>query len=127
MNENGRKRKNDSNKRGEYRKFDDFSSQMRDSLIQSYAERVIDHASSNGGSCCQGFVQEMVGEHYRGAPLMGMSRNDMNNKVRILKGKLEEEEQWEVSLAIPFHIIHDPSLSTNSDLSVSASSNEHNH
>ena len=126
MNENGRKRKNDSNKRGEYRKFDDFSSQMRDSLIQSCAERVIDHASSNGGRCRHGFVQEMVGELYRGAPLMGISRDDINNKVRILKGKREEEEQREVSPAIPFHIIRNPSLLTNSDLSVSdGSSGQH--
>ena len=126
MNENGRKRKNDSNKRGEYRKFDDFSSQMRDSLIQSCAERVIDHASSNGGRCRHGFVQEMVGELYRGAPLMGISRDDINNKVRILKGKCEEEEQREVSPAIPFHIIRNPSLLTNSDLSVSdGSSGQH--
>jgi hypothetical protein len=68
---NSRKRKDDSDKRGEYRKFDKASSQMRDSLIQSCAERVIDHASSNGGRCHHGFVQEMVGELYQGAPIMG--------------------------------------------------------
>jgi len=68
----------------------------------------------------------MVGELYRGAPLMGISRDDINNKVRILKGKREEEEQREVSPAIPFHIIRNPSLLTNSDLSVSdGSSGQH--
>ncbi len=46
---------------------------MRDILIQSCAERVIDHASSNGGRCHHGFVQGIVGELYQGAPLMGMS------------------------------------------------------
>jgi hypothetical protein len=71
--ENSRKRKEYSDKRGEYRKFDEASSQMRGSLIQSCAERVIDHASSNGGRCRHGSVQEMVGELYRGAPLMGIS------------------------------------------------------
>ena len=47
---------------------------------------------------------------------MGISRDDINNKVRILKGKREEEEQREVSPAIPFHIIRNPSLLTNTDL-----------
>ncbi len=96
--EKSRKQKGDSDKRGEYRKFDKASSQMRDSLIQSCAERVIHHASSNGGRCWHGFVQEIVGELYRGAPLMGISRIDINNNiVRILKGKREEEERREVS------------------------------
>jgi hypothetical protein len=90
--ENSRKRKDDSDKRGEYRMFNEASSRMRDSLIQSCAERVIDHASSNGGRCRHGFVQETVRELYRGAPLMGISRDDINNKVRILKGKRKEEE-----------------------------------
>ncbi len=40
--ENSRKRKNDSDKRGEYPKFDKASSRMRDTLIQSCAERVAD-------------------------------------------------------------------------------------
>ncbi len=55
--ENSRKRKNDSDKRGEYRKFDKASSQMRDTLIESCAERLIAHAAGNGGSCRQGFVK----------------------------------------------------------------------
>ena len=36
----------------------------------------------------------------------------INNEERIIKGQCEEEEQREGSPAIPFHIIHDPSLST---------------
>ncbi len=45
-------RKNDSNRGGgEYRKFDEFSSQMRKPVIKSYAEKVIAHASANGGIC----------------------------------------------------------------------------
>jgi hypothetical protein len=87
--ENSRKRKNDSAKRGEYRNFDQMSSQMRDTLIESYAEKVIAHAAENGGRCRLGFVKELVGMVSQRAP------------------------------AIPFHIIRDPSLSTNSDLSVS--------
>ena len=57
--ENSRKLKNDSVKRGEYWKFNKASSRMRDTLIQSYAERVIAHPASNGGSCRQGFVKEL--------------------------------------------------------------------
>jgi len=33
-----RKQTNDSNKRGDYRKFDEFSNQMRDLLIESHAQ-----------------------------------------------------------------------------------------
>jgi hypothetical protein len=124
--ENCRKRKNDSDKRGGYRKFDEAGSRMRESLIKSCAERVIDHAVFNGGRCRLGFVKELVDELNQRAPLLEITRDDINNKVRIIKGQREEEERREVLPAIPFHIIHDPSLSTNLDLSVSVSSNEQN-
>ena len=91
--ENRRKRKNDSDKRGAYRKFDEASSRMRDSLLHNCAERVVAHAASNNGSCRRGFVKDMVREIHERAPLMGISRDDINNKVRIMKSKLEEEER----------------------------------
>ena len=84
--ENSRKRKNDSDKRGEFWKFDEASSRMRDTLIQSCAERVIAHAAGNGGSCGQGFVKELVNELNQIAPLLEITRDDINNKVRIIKG-----------------------------------------
>jgi hypothetical protein len=121
-----RKRKNYSGKRGGYRKFDEASSRMRESLIKSCVERVIDHAASNGRRCRLCFVKELVDELNQRAPLLKITRDDINNKVRIIKGQHEEEERREVLPTIPFHIIHDPSLSTNSDLSVSVSSNEQN-
>jgi hypothetical protein len=37
--ENGRKRKDNSDKKGEYQKFDEFSSRMRDSVIKLYAKK----------------------------------------------------------------------------------------
>ena len=66
--ENSRKRKNDSVKRGD-RNFDQMSSQMRDTLIESYAEKVIAHAAENGGRCRLGFVKELVGMVSQRAPL----------------------------------------------------------
>jgi hypothetical protein len=123
---NSRKRKNDSNKRGEYRSFDEVSSDMRESLIKSCAEKVIAHAAENGGRCRHGFVKEMVNNLFQRAPLLEITRDDINNKVWSIQGQQEEEEQREVSPAIPFHIVRDTSLSTNSDLSASASSNERN-
>ena len=94
--ENSRKRKNDSDKRGEYQKFDEASSRMRDTLIQSCAERVIAHAASNGGSCRRGFVKELADELNQRAPLLKITRDDINNKVRIIKGQREEEERRKV-------------------------------
>ncbi len=90
--ENSCKRKNDSDKRGGYRKFDKSSSQMRQSLIKSCCERVVDHAASNSGRCCLGFVKELVDELNQRAPLLEITRNNINNKVRIIKGHREEEE-----------------------------------
>ena len=54
-----RKRTNDSNKRGDYRKFDEFSNQMRDSVIESHARKVIAHVAANNGSCKRGFVKNL--------------------------------------------------------------------
>jgi hypothetical protein len=82
--ENSCKRKNDSDKRGGYRKFDKASSQMRESLIKSCAERVIDHAASNGGRCHLGFVKELVDELNQRAPLLEITHDDVNNKVTII-------------------------------------------
>ena len=48
--ENSRKRKNDSVKRGEYPNFDQMSSQMRETLIESCAEKVIAHAAVDPAS-----------------------------------------------------------------------------
>jgi hypothetical protein len=79
---------------------------MRDTLIQSCEERVIAHGASNGGRCRLGFVKGLVDELYQRAPLMGISRDDINDKVRIIKGKGKKEKQREVSPgAILFHLI----------------------
>jgi hypothetical protein len=91
--ENSRKRKNDSVKRGEYRNFDQMSSQMRETLIKSCAEKVIAHAAENGGRCRLGFVKELVGNVSQRAPLLEITRDDFNNRVRIIKGQRKEEEQ----------------------------------
>ena len=79
---------------------------MRDILIQSCAERVIAHAAFNGGRCHLGFVKGLVNELYQRAPLMSISREDINNKMRIIKGKGKKEEPWEVSQAIPFLLLN---------------------
>jgi hypothetical protein len=62
-------------------------------------------------------VKELVNALNQRAPLLEITRADINNKVMIIKGQREEEERRDISPAIPFHIIRDPSLSTNSDLS----------
>ena len=54
------KQTNDSNKRGDYRKFDEFSNQMRDLVIKSHARKVIAHVAANNGSCKRGFVKNLV-------------------------------------------------------------------
>jgi hypothetical protein len=99
---------------------------MREPVIKSYAERVIAHAASKGGSCRQGFVNNLVNGPAQVAPFMRIRRNDINNKVRAIQGQGPHKcEQREVSPApaTPFHVIHDPSLSKIFGLIVSASSN----
>ena len=83
--ENSCKRENDSNKRGEYWKFDEASSGMRDTLIQSCAERVIAHAASNGGSCRQGFVKELVDELNQRAPLLKITQREVDKNGIIYR------------------------------------------
>jgi hypothetical protein len=123
--ENSRKRKDNSNKRGEYRKFDEFSSQMRDSVIEPYARKVIAHVAANDGSCKQGFVKNLVNMAAEVVPALKITRNDINNKVRRIQDPPEQQQQQqqqqeEVSLAIPYHAIVCPTLSTDSDSSISA-------
>ena len=77
-----RKRAIDSNKRGDYQKFDEFSSQIRDPVIESYAKKVITHVAANDGSCKQGFVKKLVDMAAEVAPALKISRDDINNRVR---------------------------------------------
>ncbi len=85
-------------------------------MIKSYAEKVIAHAAANGGICCQGFVKDLVDKAAQVAPLLKITCKDINNKVRNIKGP---REQGEVTPAIPYHAISCPTLSTNSDSSIS--------
>jgi hypothetical protein len=94
-------------------------------VIKSYAKQVIAHAALNGGSCCRGFVKDLVDGAAKVALFMRVTCNIINNKVRAIQGQGPHEcEQREVlpAPAIPFNIIHNLSISTNMDLSVSASS-----
>jgi hypothetical protein len=106
------KQKNDLNRGwgGEYWKFDEFS-------VKSYAEKVIAHAAANGGICRRGCVKDLVNKADQVAPLLKITRNDINNKVRNFKGP---HEQWEVTPTIPYHSIGCPTLSTNTDSSISS-------
>jgi hypothetical protein len=113
---NSRKQKNDSNRRGEYWKFDEVSSKMRESVIKSYGKKVMAHAAENGGSCHQGFVKELVDNAAQSATLLKITRDDINNKVRNIQGL---HKQREVSPAIPYHAIGCLTHSTISDSSIS--------
>jgi hypothetical protein len=106
---NSRKLKNDSNRRGEHQKFDEVSSEIRESVIKSYAKKVMAHAAENGGSCHQGFVKELVDNAAQVAPLLKITHDDINNNVRNIQGP---RKQREVSLAIPYHAIGCPTHST---------------
>ena len=89
---------------------------MRESVIKSYAKKVMAHAAENCGSCHQGFMKELVDNAAQVAPLLKITRDDINNKVRNIQGP---REQREVSPAIPYHAIGCPTHSTISDSSIS--------
>jgi len=80
--ENSRKRKDNSDKKGEYRKFDEFSSQMRDLVIKLYAKKVIAHVAANDGSFKRCFVKNLVDMAAEVVPALKITRDDINNKVR---------------------------------------------
>ena len=82
--ENSRKRKDDSDKRGEYRKFDQISSQMRETLIRQCAEQVIAHAAGNGGSCRRGFVKGLVD---RASPRCSANNSDDKEEEDVDDGE----------------------------------------
>jgi hypothetical protein len=96
---------------------------MRDSVIKSYARKVIAHVAVNHESCKRGFVKNLVDMAAEVVPALEITRNDINNKVRRIRDSPEQQQQQqqkEVSPAIPYHAIVCPTLSTNSDLSISA-------
>jgi hypothetical protein len=128
MHSNREHKQSNSEEIGEYRKFDAISIQMREPLIQTGAKKVIAHATSNGGKCRWGYVKGLLEDFNKQEPLLAITRDDINNKVRNINGQhqCEEEGWWEDSPAIPIHVIHNPSLCTDSDLSVSAGPSEQN-
>jgi hypothetical protein len=71
---------------------------MREAVIKSYVEKDIAHAAVNGGSCCPGFVKELVDKAAQVAPLLKITCDDINNRVRNIQGP---RKQREVSPAIP--------------------------
>ncbi len=85
-------------------------------MIKSYAKKVMAHAAENGGSCRQGFVKELVDNAAQVAPLLKITRDNINNKVRSIQGPCEQRE---VSPAIPYHAIGFPTHSTILDSSIS--------
>jgi hypothetical protein len=91
--ENSRKRKDNSDKRGEYWKFDEFSSHIRDLVIESYARKVIAHVAVNDGSCKQGFVKNLVDVAAKVVPALEITRDDINNKVRRIQDPPEQQQQ----------------------------------
>jgi hypothetical protein len=76
------KQKNDLNRRGEYQKVGKVSSKMMESMIKSTVEKVIAHAAANGGSCHLGFVKELVNKAAQVAPLLKITHDNINNKVK---------------------------------------------
>jgi hypothetical protein len=97
------------NRRGEYWKFDEVSSEMRESVIKLYAKKDMAHAAENGGSCHRGFMKKLVDNAAQVAPLLKITRDDINTKVRNIQGPCEQRE---VSPAIPYHAIGCPTHST---------------
>jgi hypothetical protein len=73
-------------------------------------------AAENCGSCCQGFVKELVDNAAQVAPLLKITHDNINNKVRNIQGPREPRE---VSPAIPYYAIGCPTLSTILDSNIS--------
>ena len=83
--ESGRKRKSDMEEKGENRKIDVISIQMREPLIQTGAEKVIAHAASNGGKVRRGFVKGLLEDYYKRAPLLAITVTTSRTKCERLR------------------------------------------
>ena len=88
-------------------------------MIKLYAKKVIIHVAAYNGSCKQGFIKKLVDMAAEVAPALKITWDNINNKVRCIRDPPEQQQQ-EVSPAIPYHAIDCPNLSTNSDSSISA-------
>ena len=113
-----RKRAIDSNIREDYQKFDEFSSQIRDPVIESYAKKVIALLLRTMEAVNE-VVKKLVDMAAEVAPALKITLDDIINKVRRIRDPPEQQQQ-EVSPTIPYLAIDCPTLSTDSDSSISA-------
>ena len=111
------KQTNDSNKRGEYWKFDEFSIQIRDPAIKSYKKKsllmLLQMVEAAVQASAKNWSTRLLKLHF----LLKITRDNINNKMRNIQGL---HKQREVSPAFPYHAIGCPTLPTDSDSSISA-------
>ena len=74
-----------------YRKFDSATSNVRCVMIGSLADELIRHQDSHNGRARRGFVEELVTRTNGVAPLLEITRDDINNEVKRRKKKKKEE------------------------------------
>mmetsp|Transcript_14923 Transcript_14923/g.34650 ORF Transcript_14923/g.34650 Transcript_14923/m.34650 type:complete len:209 (-) Transcript_14923:401-1027(-) len=75
----------------EYRKFDSATSNVRGVMIGSLADELIRHQDSKGGRAQRGFVEGLVTRTNGVAPLLKITRDDINDEVRRRKKKKKKE------------------------------------
>jgi len=77
----------------EYRKFDSATSNVRGVMIGSLADELIRHQDSKGGRAQRGFVEGLVTRTNGVAPLLKITRDDINDEVKRRKKKKKKEAE----------------------------------
>mmetsp|Transcript_2988 Transcript_2988/g.6935 ORF Transcript_2988/g.6935 Transcript_2988/m.6935 type:complete len:202 (-) Transcript_2988:406-1011(-) len=77
----------------EYRKFDSATSNVRGVMIGSLADELIRHKDSKGGRAQRGFVEGLVTRTNGVAPLLKITRDDINDEVKRRKKKKKKEAE----------------------------------
>ena len=76
-----------------YRRFDELTKNLRESLITTCAKTYFKHVDANGGSCARGFVDNLLASVREKAALLDITKDDLVNKFRQIKKQQKDEQE----------------------------------
>lgn len=77
-----------------YRRFDELTKNLRESLITTCAKTYFKHVDANGGSCARGFVDSLLTSVREKAVLLDITKDDL-----VIN---DEDHRWLTMLGAPY-------------------------